>query len=66
MFLLAAGLLGALSMAVLALALRWARWELIPLSKRGRVAWWRDHITIVLVGSVCAAAGGVLTLTVAG
>ena len=58
--LIAAGLLGALSMLVYLQACAWAEWELLPARYHRRVAGWQRRAPALLAASAAAAGLGVL------
>lgn len=58
--LIAAGLLGALSMLVYLQACAWAEWELLPARYHRRVAGWQRRAPALLTASVAAAGIGAL------
>lgn len=58
--LIAAGLLGVLSMLVYLQACAWAEWELLPARYHRRVVWWQRRAPALIAVSAVAAGLGVL------
>lgn len=58
--LIAAGLLGALSMLVYLRACAWAEWELLPARYHRRVVGWQRRAPALITASAVAAGLGVL------
>lgn len=54
------GVLGAASMSVYLLAVRWVSWDLVPVGALARIRWWQRYAPALLAVSMVVALAGLV------